>query len=225
MNKKLLLLEAKYLSKSYDSLNNVLENVNIKLYQSQVIAITGASGSGKSTLLHILGLLDKFDSGGIVINNQEINTDSSIDCTKIRSENIGFIYQDHYLIYDLNVIENVELPLLISGKSSDFARKRASYLLEKFGLLQKQFSFPQKLSGGEQQRVSVARAIANHPKIILADEPTGNLDHKNAENVFDFFLEISREEGMGCIIVTHNLNLASRCDLNMEIKNSGLYII
>ena len=168
----------------------------------------GPSGCGKSTLLYLLGLLDRPESGKIFLNNSEVSGSSDQERTALRNSSIGFIFQFHFLIKELTAIENVALPLRKSGADKKEAQERSFAVLEKLGLGSKSNAFANKLSGGEQQRVAIARAMVNSPSLILADEPTGNLDTENSENVFEVIQELAESESLGVLIVTHNSELA-----------------
>lgn len=185
----------------------VLKNVNLEVLKSQMVAIIGASGSGKSTLLHIAGLLDGADQGSIFIEGKK---QERAGAHLVRLEKLGFIYQYHHLLKDFTAQENVMLPLLITGLSQETARDQASDLLRQLGLEGRLYNFPGELSGGEQQRVAIARALVNNPKIILADEPTGNLDPHTAEEVFELFLDRAENAGAAIVMVTHNMVLAKK---------------
>lgn len=196
----------------------VLKDINLSLQSGEVVALVGQSGTGKSTLLHIAGLLDKATSGDIYINGVECGRLSDDKRTQIRRDTIGFVYQFHHLLPEFSAEENVILPQLAAGIAKDKAIKRARDLLTKTGLKDRLNHRPNQLSGGEQQRVAIARALANKPKLILADEPTGNLDVKTADTVFDLFLDIVKGEGSGALIATHNPDLAKRMDRTLTIK-------
>ncbi|NRB10233.1 MAG: ABC transporter ATP-binding protein [Rickettsiaceae bacterium] len=203
------------------SVIEVLKDVNLTVQAGEIIAIVGASGSGKSTLLHIAGLLDKADSGNISIAGV---LDSKITSYKhahaIRLQNIGFVYQYHHLLPDFTARENVLMPMLIQGCNIKEMTEKADHLLEELGLGKRLYNLPGELSGGEQQRVAIARAMINQPKIILADEPTGNLDPATAEEVFKMFLKMAKEHGSAIVMVTHNMELASRTEKQYKLDYS-----
>lgn len=194
----------------------VLSGVNLCLYQGEVAALVGQSGSGKSTLLQIAGLLDRPTSGNIFINGENIDKISDDVRTSLRRDYIGFVYQYHNLLGDFSALENVMLPMLIAGKNKNEATERAEFLLKKLHLSHRLQHRPAELSGGEQQRVAIARALANSPKLLLADEPTGNLDPSTSEEVFSALLEVIQETGLSALVATHNMELAAR--MNKQIR-------
>ena len=196
----------------------VLSGVNLEIKPQEVIGLVGQSGSGKSTLLQIAGLLDKPTSGKVIINGKNIEKQNDDVRTALRRDYIGFVYQYHNLLGDFNALENVMLPMLISGKNKNDAKDRAVMLLEKMHLSHRLNHRPAELSGGEQQRVAIARALANNPKLLLADEPTGNLDPNTAEEVFVALLDIIKETGLAALIATHNMELATRMNKQFRLK-------
>lgn len=200
----------------------VLSGINIEFEQGRSYAITGASGSGKSTLIHILGGLDKPSSGSIFIDNADIFSLNQKDKEKLLSEKLGFVFQFHYLIKELSVLENIILPGLILGKTKAVAIQKAKKLLKKVDLLDKADSYPTELSGGQLQRVSILRAIFNEPAFLIADEPTGDLDASNAQIITDLLLECKDEWGMGLIICTHDKAVYERMDNILILKNGIL---
>ncbi len=213
MNK---ILSAQNLSKSYAQADGnelkILRDFSCELASGEIVALVGPSGSGKSTLLHVLGLLDKADTGALMMNGRDVFGMSQSNRTKIRRTDIGFVYQFHHLLPEFSALENIMLPQIINGLSKKSAEARAFDLLDKMNLKNRADNRPAKLSGGEQQRVAIARALANDPKILLADEPTGNLDPETAEIVFDLFTNLVRETGTAALIATHNMDLARRMD-------------
>jgi lipoprotein-releasing system ATP-binding protein len=213
MSKKPI-LELKNISKDYKqgrSLVEVLDDINLEVYAGQMVAIIGASGSGKSTLLHIAGLLDLPDSGDIIIDGVPKEKISNLRYAhEIRLKDMGFIYQHHHLLKDFTAQENAAMPLIIAGIKKHEAMDRSADMLEKLGLGKRLYNVSGELSGGEQQRVAIARALINNPKIILADEPTGNLDPHTALEVFDMLLESAEKFGAAVVMVSHNLELASK---------------
>ena len=201
----------------------VLKGVSLQVCAGETTAVVGPSGCGKSTLLYLLGLLDRPESGKIFLNNSEVSGSSDQEKTALRNSSIGFIFQFHFLIKELTAIENVALPLRKSGICEKEAQERSFAVLEKLGLGSKSQRFANKLSGGEQQRVAIARAMVNSPSLILADEPTGNLDTENSENVFGVIQELAESENLGVLIVTHNSELALKTNKLIRMKD-GLII-
>ena len=196
----------------------VLSGVNLEIKPQEIIGLVGQSGSGKSTLLQIAGLLDKPTSGKVIVNGKNIEKQNDDVRTFLRRDYIGFVYQYHNLLGDFSALENVMLPMLISGKNKSDAKDRAVMLLEKMHLSHRLNHRPAELSGGEQQRVAIARALANSPKLLLADEPTGNLDPNTAEEVFVALLDIIKETGLAALIATHNMELATRMNKQFRLK-------
>ena len=190
----------------------VLRGVDLALAAGQLVALVGPSGSGKSTLLHIAGLLERPSAGRVWMEGQAVDDLPDRERTRLRREKIGFVYQFHHLLADFSALENVMLPQLFAGASPAAARARAEALLRRLGLGARLRHRPGRLSGGEQQRVAIARALANRPRLVLADEPTGNLDPHTAEEVFALFTEVVREQGAAVLLATHNPELAARCD-------------
>jgi lipoprotein-releasing system ATP-binding protein len=213
MNKELV-LSLKNICKDYRqgrSIIEVLKDVSLDVYSREMVAVVGASGSGKSTLLHIAGLLDFADKGTVNISGVENNFTSCLkDSPAIRLEYMGFIYQYHHLLRDFTAQENAAMPLLIKGWKKTDALDKAETLLTDLGLGKRLLNVPGELSGGEQQRVAIARALINNPQIILADEPTGNLDPNTAEEVFNMLLERAEKYNAAIVMVTHNMNLAKK---------------
>ncbi|MCM1323434.1 MAG: ABC transporter ATP-binding protein [Acetobacter sp.] len=200
----------------------VLKGIDLDIHAGEIVALVGQSGSGKSTLLQTAGLLDKPTSGQICINGKDISKASDETRTMLRRDYIGFVYQYHNLLGDFNALENVMLPMLIAGKNKAEAEERASFLLDKLHLSHRLKHRPAELSGGEQQRVAIARALANSPKLLLADEPTGNLDPNTAEDVFTALLDIIKETGLAALIATHNLELAARMNQQVRLQDGKL---
>ncbi len=190
----------------------VLRGINLSVEKGELVALLGPSGSGKSTLLQAIGLLESGFSGSIKFDGEEVSAASVDRQTEIRREKLGFVYQFHHLLPDFDALENVVLPQLIADAAPDAAHDRATYLLTQLGLAERLRHRPSKLSGGEQQRVAVARALANRPKLVLADEPTGNLDEHTADIVLGEFMALVREEGSAAIVATHNERLAAKMD-------------
>jgi lipoprotein-releasing system ATP-binding protein len=201
----------------------VLDGAALTLRQGEIVALVAPSGSGKSTLLHLAGLLEKPDDGAVLINGQDAGTLSDAARTRIRLGTIGIVYQFHHLLPEFTALENVTLPQMIAGKSRLEAERRSLELLTKLGLAARAQHLPGKLSGGEQQRVAIARALANNPSILLADEPTGNLDVHTSDIVFDELLHIVRSENVAALIATHNPDLAQRMDRKLSLRDGKLY--
>jgi lipoprotein-releasing system ATP-binding protein len=197
---------------------HVLNGVELALWGSQSVALVAPSGAGKSTLLHIAGLLEHADAGEVYVEGRATANLSDGERTRIRRQEIGFVYQSHHLLPEFSALENVLLPQMIRGLTRGEAAKRATDLLSYLGLAERLTHRPAELSGGEQQRVALARAVANAPRILLADEPTGNLDAHTAEHVFHALTQLVRASGLAAIIATHNLELASRMDRRVTLK-------
>lgn len=200
----------------------ILRGVNFVLKAGEIVALVAPSGTGKSTLLHLAGLLEQPDGGSVTIAGRNAGALSDAERTAIRRDEIGFVYQFHHLLGEFSAIENVYLPQMIAGVPRQVARQRAGELLEAFGLDSRKNHLPGKLSGGEQQRVAIARALANAPKLLLADEPTGNLDVATAGGVFDQLLSIVRGQNVAALIATHNPDLAARMDRIVTLRDGRL---
>ena len=201
----------------------VLNSISADVYKGEAIALVGPSGSGKSSLLHILGMLDKADSGKVFLNGKDCTDFDDTERTSIRRSDIGFVYQFHQLLPEFSALENVVIPQLINGHSRKAAEGRAKVILDFLGLQERIGHRPNAMSGGEQQRVAIARAIANEPTLLLADEPTGNLDPNTAERVFQSLIGLIRQTGLAAIIATHNLELANRMDRVLQMQDGKLY--
>lgn len=204
---------------------NVLQGINLELAAGETCALVAPSGAGKSTLLHIAGLLDVPDRGSILLNSAEIAAKNDAQRTTLRRRDIGFVYQFHHLLPEFNAIENIVLPQLADGKTDRAARKRADELLEMVGLSHRANNRPSQLSGGEQQRVAFCRALANNPQVLLADEPTGNLDQTTSDHVFDVLMQVVRDTGLTALIATHNPEMVKRMDRCVQLANRTLVAI
>ena len=200
----------------------VLDGVSLLVRPGELVALVGPSGAGKSTLLHLAGLLELPDEGEVRIAGQATSGLGDLERTLLRRQKIGFVYQFHHLLPEFSAEENIVLPQMIAGVTRKAARLRAQELLERIGLSQRASHRPGKLSGGEQQRVAIARALANTPGLLIADEPTGNLDHHTAEGVFALLMKLVRDDGLGALVATHNLDLAHRMDRVLELKDGQL---
>lgn len=218
-----IILSAQNLNKSYQSNKknklDVLKNISVDIEENKISVIVGASGAGKSTLLHLLGGLDRPDEGKVFYENKNIFEFGNDRLAKFRNENIGFVFQFHHLLPEFTAIENVSIPLMINGKNLKSALNESKKLLEIVGLAQREDHKPAELSGGEQQRVAVARALSNDPKIIFADEPTGNLDSANSESIHRLLFELRDNLKKTFVIVTHNPELMKLADVIFEIKD------
>lgn len=216
------MLKAQDIHKKFGALQ-ILKGVSLEVNKGEIVAIVGASGAGKSTLLNILGTLDKADSGKLFIDHTDVSQLSSNQLSAFRNKKIGFIFQFHHLLAEFNALENVCIPAFIAGKSKTEAEKKAKLLLERLGLGERLDHKPAQLSGGEQQRVAVARALINDPALIFADEPSGNLDSNNARELHELFLSLRKDFGQTFVIVTHNEDLAELSDRKVLMKD-GLIV-
>lgn len=201
---------------------HVLRNVSFSLEKSEMIAVIGSSGSGKTTMLNILGGLDEPTSGQVDINGQDVHKLSEKQRCKVRNQSFGFIYQFHHLLPEFTALENVAMPLLINGGNAASAINSAKKILAEVGLAQRTHHKPGELSGGERQRAAIARALIQQPECIFADEPTGNLDRKNAEQVIDLIINLNREYGTSLVMVTHDLKIAERMDRIYTLEDGHL---
>ncbi len=216
-----MLLNANNISKSYEQLK-VLKDVSIAVNKGEIVSIVGPSGAGKSTLLQIIGTLDKADSGSLEISGKQISTIKEKDLPAFRNQHIGFIFQFHHLLPEFTALENVCIPAFIAKKSVKEAGKRAKELLEMLKLGERMHHKPSEMSGGEQQRVAVARALMNNPELILADEPSGNLDTDNARALHELFFDLRKKLNQTFIIVTHNEELANMADRKIVMKDGRI---
>jgi lipoprotein-releasing system ATP-binding protein len=208
--------------KSGDKILHVLRGINLDLRPGEMTGLIGPSGSGKSTLLHVAGLLEKPDSGEVLFNGKNALTMSDDARTLARRMQLGFVYQFHHLLPELNAVDNVAAPLMINGMSRGKARKRGQELLRQMGLVERDHHRPGQLSGGEQQRVAIARSLANRPKVLIADEPTGNLDPNTSRVVFQNLFDIAKQEGVAVLVATHNVELTSVMDRVLMLHEGRL---
>ena len=219
------LIEARKISKIFygkDSEINALKDVDLNIKSSETLGILGISGSGKSTLLHILGTLDRPSSGEVVFDGMNLFNYDDDELSRIRNKKIGFVFQFHYLLQDFDALENVMIPCLINGEKKEAAKEKSIEILEKVGLKNRISHKPGELSGGEQQRVAIARAVIQDPKVILADEPTGNLDLKNGMSILDLFLELNHDRKITCVIITHNKEIANRLERTVTLSDGKI---
>ena len=221
------LLACRQLSKTYqegDKATTVLQNISFQLYRGDLTAIVGSSGSGKSTLLHLLGGLDKPSSGEVFLNGAQLSTLSDRQVAQLRNRHLGFVYQFHHLMADFTALENVAMPILIAGKDRREAYQQAEVMLTAVGLTHRINHRPSALSGGERQRVAIARALVNNPDLVLADEPTGNLDQKTTENIFELIQQLNQEKNIAFLLVTHDLSLAAKLQKKYLMRDGILSI-
>ncbi|MGB0572020.1 MAG: ABC transporter ATP-binding protein [Alphaproteobacteria bacterium] len=200
----------------------VLRDVQMSLVPGEIVALVGPSGAGKSTLLHIAGLLERADAGEVIVGDEACSALPEADRTRLRRGTLGFVYQFHHLLPEFSAQENIMLPQMIGGTNRTDARSRAGELLEMMGLAERATHRPGQLSGGEQQRVAIARSVANAPAILLADEPTGNLDPETAGGVFDQMLKLVRGAQLAALIATHNLDLAAKMDRTLQLRDGRI---
>lgn len=215
------MIKATGIKKHYGNLE-VLKGVDLEVQKGEIISIVGKSGAGKSTLLHLLGCLDQADSGQIFIDHQDIMQQSPEELAQLRNRKLGFVFQFHHLLPEFTALENICIPAYLMGTSESHATQRAQELLNYFGLIERAQHKPGQLSGGEQQRVAMARALVNHPEIIFADEPTGNLDTEASAEMHQLFLRLRSDFGNTFVIVTHNMELAALSDRILEMKDGKI---
>ncbi len=219
-------LEARGISKTFHQGSRrieVLANINLAIHPGQSVSIVGASGAGKSTLLHILGGLDQPDQGEVWVEGKSLWQQSEVRRGEIRNLTMGFVYQFHHLLPEFTAVENVAMPLLIRGTPVAEARQSATELLQRVGLAERLNHKPGELSGGERQRAAAARALVGRPRVLLGDEPTGNLDERTAQQVYGLLLELNQELNTSLLLVTHDLALASRMDQKLELRLGSLH--
>lgn len=225
MNKENVIIDCQNLAKTYQDgilKVDVLHNMNLQIQAGESVSIIGASGSGKSTLLHLLGGLDQPTSGKISLMGQDLSALSQAKLGALRNQYLGFVYQFHHLLAEFSALENVMMPLLIGKMSKAQAEAQASAMLAKVGLRERMLHRPTELSGGERQRAAIARALVTRPKCLLADEPTGNLDRKNALNILDMMLDLQRDLGTALVVVTHDDELAKKFNRVLTMQDGSL---
>ncbi|HET7632976.1 MAG TPA: ABC transporter ATP-binding protein [Gemmatimonadaceae bacterium] len=222
----MMVLEAIDLSKTYTGgdggVLTVLDGVCLEVVRGEMVAVVGASGAGKSTLLHLLGALDVPTRGTVRVDGRDVNGLTDLELSRLRNTRIGFVFQFHHLLREFSALENVMMPLRVGGAPADVARARAEALLRRVGLEGRMRHRPSELSGGEQQRTAVARALAAEPAVLLADEPSGNLDHANGERLHDLLASLAREHAIAMVVATHNRSLASRADRVLLLEDGAL---
>ncbi len=222
MTGKDAILEAKGVFRSFQTgsvILDVLKGVDLEIYQGEIVALIGPSGSGKSTLLHILGALDRPDKGSVNLDNVEVFSLNDKELAHLRNRTVGFVFQFHHLMPEFSALENVVMPKLIAGEGIKNIENKAMELLDEVGLKDRKDHKPGELSGGEQQRVAVARALINDPRIVIADEPSGNLDQSTAESLHNLILELNRNRNQTFVLATHNLELAQRANRIFKLKD------
>jgi lipoprotein-releasing system ATP-binding protein len=217
---QLINIEKKFVQGSSELV--ILDKANLSIKKGEIVALVGPSGSGKSTLLHIAGLLDQVDGGQVIIDSKDYSEANDSERTNARRHHIGFVYQFHHLLPEFTALENIMIAQMLIGVSKKIATEHAMEFLEKLGLAKRAVHFPSELSGGEQQRIAIARALVNQPDLLLADEPTGNLDPATAEYVFALLLEVTRKLGLTALIATHNMQIASRMSRSVTMQNGKI---
>ena len=215
------MIDAKGIYKSFGNVD-VIKGIDIHIDKGEIVTIVGASGAGKSTLLQILGTLEKADKGEVIINGQNVNKFGQKKLAAFRNKNIGFVFQFHHLLPEFTALENICIPSYIAGESKSKTLSKANQLLDYLNITERAHHKPSMMSGGEQQRVAVARALINNPAVILADEPSGNLDSKNARELHELFFKLREQTGQTFVIVTHNLELAKMADRTLTIKDGKI---
>ncbi|MDO5760910.1 MAG: ABC transporter ATP-binding protein [Bacteroidota bacterium] len=215
------MIQLSNISKSFGSLQ-VLKNIDLTIAKGEIVSITGASGAGKTTLLNIMGTLERADSGQILINNQDVSQMNDKEISIFRNKHIGFVFQFHNLLAEFSAMENAILPSLIYNNNKEQAKERVNELFSILGIEDKKDSYPNELSGGEQQRVAIVRSLINSPSIVLADEPTGNLDSTNARSLFDLFFLLREKLNQTFVVVTHAKELSDLCDRQLVIKDGKI---
>lgn len=219
------LLDCQHVSKTFqsgDEKTQILHDVNFSIKKGEMIAILGSSGSGKSTLLHILGGLEQATEGDVLLLGESLQRNNDEKLAQLRNEHLGFVYQFHHLMMDFTALENVMMPMLIGRKNKKEAKARAEELLKAVGLAHRMDYKPAMLSGGERQRVAIARALVNNPALVLADEPTGNLDHKTTEGIFELLQKLNREQNTAFLLVTHDTQLANKLPRRLMMRDGIL---
>lgn len=222
MTNKANILTASGIHREFETVKGklpVLKGIDLTLEENTIAAVMGASGVGKSTLLHILGGLDRPTAGSVAINGQNLSMKNEKELARFRNDTVGFVFQFHYLLEDFNALENVMIPILVAGQNKAEAAEEAELLLEQVGLKDRMTHRPAQLSGGEQQRIAVARALANKPKVVLADEPSGNLDTATGDKLHQLLLQLNAEKKITFLIATHNRELSSQCHRRFEMKD------
>ncbi len=222
MTKKKCILEVSNLSKKFkhgEDVITILDGASMSIYEGEIVALVGSSGCGKTTFLQIAGLLDKPSSGKVLLNGKEFQDESEFTKTEFRKKNIGFVYQSHNLLSDFTAMENIKMPLMVQYDRSNFkTEKKVNDILSKLDLEKRRNHYPSKLSGGEQQRVAIARSLIHEPMLLLADEPTGNLDSKNAKNVVEILISTVKKYNRTLLMVTHNMSIANKADRVFTIE-------